>query len=387
MQRSLADSRVKFRHLQCFLAVAQFGGVQKAAERLAITQPAVSKTVAELEAILGVRLFERGRHGAVPTREGQLFMPHASACVSALRQGVDLLARAEGTTAATLDFGILPTVAAALVPSALRLFSAQWPRVIVRLATGANTDLLEKLKAGTIEFAVGRLADPERMVGLSFEQLFSEPLIAVVRAGHPIASSAGLPVALLEQYPVVLPPPGTLIRQSADSLLTAWGVPPLSAFIEVLSVSMGRALALENDAVWFVPLSAVEYELAHRMLVRLPLPFAGTDEPVGLIRRSDTQPSAAGRALIESMRHVALQRMTTVGAVATAPKAGSNASVNGSVGASANASPGRQNGTTGSTTAVTTGATTASTTRSRPASRTRSSAAPGDTPKRRRKAG
>ena len=85
MQRSLADSRVKFRHLQCFLAVAQFGGVQKAAESLSITQPAVSKTVAELEEILGVRLFERGRHGAVPTREGQLFMPHASACVSALR--------------------------------------------------------------------------------------------------------------------------------------------------------------------------------------------------------------------------------------------------------------------------------------------------------------
>ena len=63
------------------------------ADSLSITQPAVSKTVAELEAILGVKLFERGRHGAVPTREGQLFMPHASACVSALRQGVGSSAR------------------------------------------------------------------------------------------------------------------------------------------------------------------------------------------------------------------------------------------------------------------------------------------------------
>src|ERR1700760_2456890 len=122
MQRSLADSRGKFRHLQCFLAVAQVGSVprseavQGAADSLSITQPAVSKTVAELEAILGVKLFERGRHGAVPTREGQLFMPHASACVSALRQGVDLLARAEGAAAATLEVGILPTVAAALMP-------------------------------------------------------------------------------------------------------------------------------------------------------------------------------------------------------------------------------------------------------------------------------
>jgi LysR family transcriptional regulator, pca operon transcriptional activator len=318
MQRSLADSRVKFRHLQCFLAVAQLGGVQKAAESLSITQPAVSKTVAELEEILGVRLFERGRHGAVPTPAGQLFMPHASACVSALRQGVDLLARAEGAAAATLEIGILPTVASVLVPPALKLFAVRWPRVIVRLATGANAELLERLKTGAIEFAVGRLADPERMVGLSFEQLFSEPLIAVVRNGHPLASGAGLSAALLEGYTVVVPPFGTLIRQSADNLLAAWGVPPLSAFVEVLSVSTGRALALENDAVWFVPQSAVEYELAHGMLVRLPLPFAGTDEPVGLIRRSDTQPSAVGRALIDALRTVAHQRMTAAAAATVA---------------------------------------------------------------------
>ena len=109
MQRSLADSRVKFRHLQCFWP-SRSSAACSGRESLSITQPAVSKTVAELEAILGVKLFERGRHGAVPTREGQLFMPHASACVSALRQGVDLLARAEGAAAATLDLGILPTV-------------------------------------------------------------------------------------------------------------------------------------------------------------------------------------------------------------------------------------------------------------------------------------
>jgi len=313
MQRSLADSRVKFRHLQCFLAVAQFGGVQKAAESLSITQPAVSKTVAELEEILGVRLFERGRHGAVPTREGQLFMPHASACVSALRQGVDLLARAEGEAAATLDIGVLPTVATSLVPPVLRLFNVQWPRTIVRLRTGSNMELLERLKAGEIEFAVGRLADPERMVGLTFEQLYSEPLVAVVRAGHEMASGNASPAAQLMRHTVVVPPYGTLIRQSAESLLRAWAVPPLSSFVEVLSVSVGRALALENDAVWFVPRSAIEYELAHGLLVPLPLPVAGTEEPVGLILRSDTQPTPVGRALIDAVRKVALERLARGG--------------------------------------------------------------------------
>ncbi|WP_213303446.1 pca operon transcription factor PcaQ [Paraburkholderia sacchari] len=311
MQNRLADSRVKFRHLQCFLAVAQFGSVQQAAESLSITQPAVSKTIAELESALGVKLFERGRHGAVPTREGQLFMPHASACVSALRQGVALLAREEGAVAATLDIGVLPTVATALVPAALRRFGGEWPRVSVRLMTAANAELLERLKAGAISFAVGRLADPERMVGLSFEQLYNEPLAVVVRSGHPLVQEAGsaLPLAQFPtQFPLVLPPFGTLIRQAADSLLAAWGAPPLTSFVELLSVSVGRALALENDAVWFVPSGAVEYDLHEGTLVRLPLPSAGGEEPVGLIQRTDTQPTAAGRALIDAVREAARER-------------------------------------------------------------------------------
>jgi LysR family transcriptional regulator, pca operon transcriptional activator len=311
MQRSLADSRVKFRHLQCFLAVAQFGSVQRAADSLSITQPAVSKTVAELEAILGVKLFERGRHGAVPTREGQLFMPHASACVSALRQGVALLAREEGAVAATLDIGVLPTVATALLPAALRGFTGDWPRVSVRLVTAANAELLELLKAGAISFAVGRLADPERMVGLSFEQLYNEPLAVVVRKGHPLVAETGetQPLAPFPTaFQLVLPPFGTLIRQAADSLLAAWGAPPLTSFVELLSVSVGRALALENDAVWFVPSGAVEYDLREGTLVRLPLPSAGGEEPVGLIQRTDTQPTAAGRALMDSVRQSARER-------------------------------------------------------------------------------
>ena len=65
---NLTSGRIKFRHLQCFLAVMQFGSVQRAADSLSITQPAVSKTIGELESILGVRLFERGRRGAADAR-------------------------------------------------------------------------------------------------------------------------------------------------------------------------------------------------------------------------------------------------------------------------------------------------------------------------------
>lgn len=312
MHNRIADGRVKFRHLQCFLAVAQFGSVQKAAHSLSITQPAVSKTIAELESILGVRLLERGRQGARPTREGQLFMPHASACVLALRQGVGLLAREGGGAAATLEIGMLPTVAASLAPAVLKTLAAEWPRAVVRITTVANAELLERLKAGAIECAIGRLSEPERMVGLSFEHLYNEPLVAVVRAGHPLAASAS-PAAQLARYSVVLPPYGTMIRQAAEQLLSACGAPPLESFVEVLSVSVARALALENDAVWFVPRYAAEFDLAAGTLTRLALPVDGADEPVGLILRTDVQPSPVARALIDAVRAIARRRLAGAG--------------------------------------------------------------------------
>jgi LysR family transcriptional regulator, pca operon transcriptional activator len=113
-----------------------------------------------------------------------------------------------------------------------------------------------------------------------------------------------------------------LIRQAADSLLAAWGALPLSAFVEMLSVSVGRALALENDAVWFVPAGAVEYDLRQGTLVRVPLPSAGGEEPVGLILRTDTQPSSAGRALIDAVKLAARERAVRIsGETATAARA------------------------------------------------------------------
>ena len=96
MNNRIADGRVKFRHLQCFLAVAQLGGVQKAAESLSITQPAVSKTIAELEAILGVKLFERGRQGAQPTWRGATVHAARERVRAGVAAGVGLLAREGG---------------------------------------------------------------------------------------------------------------------------------------------------------------------------------------------------------------------------------------------------------------------------------------------------
>jgi LysR family transcriptional regulator, pca operon transcriptional activator len=305
---SSTDNRIKFRHIQCFLAVLQLGTVQRAADSLSITQPAVSKTLAELEEIIGAPLFERGRHGAVSTRQGRLFAPHARACLAALRQGVDEV-RLDGQLAlAFIAIGVLPTVAGTLLPAALAAFRQRWPSVSVRVQTGSNQQLLESLQAGDTALAIGRLSDSESMAGMSFEHLYREPLSVVVRAGHRLLEEGSLSPAMLARYPIVVPPPGTFIRQSADSMLTAFGAQASIAWLETLSVSLGRAMALHNDAIWFVPSNTIEDDLASKVLARLPIPFPGTDEPIGLIRRSEAVLTVAAADLVEAIRAAGRRR-------------------------------------------------------------------------------
>jgi len=90
----MLDRRVKIRHLQCFLEVARNRSIMRAADSLAITQPAVSKTIRELEETLDVRLFDRSKKGVTPTKYGELFLRYAGASLTALQQGVDSMAQA-----------------------------------------------------------------------------------------------------------------------------------------------------------------------------------------------------------------------------------------------------------------------------------------------------
>lgn len=300
---ALVDGRIKLRHLQCFLAVAHQRSLQKAAAALSISQPAVSKTLKELEEALGVRLFDRGRKATVPTPQAEIFLRHASAGVSALRHGLEALAAsAAGGAQARLVVGALPTVAPALLPRALAAWRLQAPSAALRVVTGSNVQLLAQLRAREADCVIGRLSDPERMAGLTFEHLYAEPFALAVRPGHPLLWSRDLVAGDLRAHPAILPERGTAIRHAADSWLNAAGVGPMVELVETLSVSFGRAMARTSDAVWFVPPGAIEDDLAAGLLVRLPLQTHGSEESVGLLLRADALPGPALSALLSALR-------------------------------------------------------------------------------------
>lgn len=306
----MIDDRIKFRHLQCFLAVAQHGSLQKASNALSITQPAVSKTLKELEELLAVRLFERGRRGAVLTRSGEAFARHAGASVSALREAVASVEPTRQHGHEVVNLGVLPTVAPQLMPALLQHLDKTGSAISLRIHTASNPALLTQLRQRELDLVIGRFAEPAYMLGLTFEHLYADPLVLAVRPGHPLLSDAALktnPLAHLQTFAVILPTQGTAIRHTSDNFLQTRGLGQLARTVETLSVTVARNYSKASDAVWVSPLGAVAQDFADGTLIQLPVSMAGTEELVGLSLRADMVATAAQAEVMGVLRVLAAQ--------------------------------------------------------------------------------
>lgn len=299
------DQRVKFRHLQCFLEIARQQSVVKAAAALSVTQPAVSKTLRELEELLGVALFERRGRGVALTRFGEVFLRYAGASVTALRQGVDSIAQARTKGGVAIKVGALPTVSTRVVPRAVQLFKQEHTGTLVRVVTGENSVLLSQLRTGDLDLVVGRLADPDLMTGLSFEHLYSERVSFIVRPGHPLLKSKPFNLAKLAGYTVLMPTEGSIIRPLVDRFLIANGVASLPDQIETVSMAFGRRYTRTTDAVWLISRGVVAEDLEEGALVELPIATEATAGPVGLTTRADIPPSLPAVMLMQTIREAA----------------------------------------------------------------------------------
>ncbi|WP_176400643.1 pca operon transcription factor PcaQ [Pigmentiphaga sp. NML030171] len=304
--------RLKLRHLNALLAVTEQGGLVAAAKALKITQPAVSKALAELEDIVGQRLLERTRKGIELTTAGRILVRYTGSGIRTLREGLDSIAQARSADAPILVIGVLPNVAATVLPPAVQRFLHEVPSARVRVRTGSNAYLIGLLRQGELDVVIGRLAEPSDMQGLSFEYLYPEPVVFAVRPGHPLLAAPALRLAMLKPYRMVLPDAGTRLREAVDQFLLASGLGMPDLAIETIDVSFGRSFVLNSDAIWCAPVGVVETDVSCGTLVRLALPTASSAGPVGLSLRADRLPSDALQRLLTEIRLSAAERVPAV---------------------------------------------------------------------------
>ncbi|EEN5623044.1 LysR family transcriptional regulator [Salmonella enterica subsp. enterica serovar Typhimurium] len=306
-KNGLFSQRIRLRHLHTFVAVAQQGTLGRAAETLNLSQPALSKTLNELEQLTGTRLFERGRLGAQLTVPSEQFLTHAVKVLDALNTAGQALNRKEDASADVVRVGALPTAALGILPAAIGRFHQQQKSTSLQVATMNNTMLLAGLKSGEIDLGIGRMSDPELMGGLNYELLFLESLKLVVRPGHPLLQET-ITLSRVMEWPVVVSPKGTVPRQNAEALLQSQGCKMPAGCIETLSASLSRQLTVDYDYVWFVPSGAVKEDLRQATLVSLPVPTQSAGEPIGILTRVDIPLSTGAQMLIAAIRKNASDR-------------------------------------------------------------------------------
>ena len=298
-------ARIRHRHLNCFLETARSRKISSAAYALSVSQPAASKTLAELESILETQLFERGGKGGLTlTPTGRVFLRYAGASIAALKEGLDGLAEARTQGSRVLMVGALAGVAAQFMPRAVKEFRDSHA-TIVRIITAANAIMLDQLRVGELDLVVGRLARPEEMQGLSFTHLYSEPLVFVVRPGHPLADVDVFDFSLLEQLTLLVPTSDGVMRPVIDRFLIAHGVSTLSNSIETRSPDFCRQYVRDSDAIWMISRGVVQHEIEDGTLSILNVDTSDTQGPVGLTIRADTEPSPTLRMMMDTVTRVA----------------------------------------------------------------------------------
>jgi DNA-binding transcriptional LysR family regulator len=192
---------MELRHLRYFVIVAEEQNVTRAAERLHVSQPPLSRQIHDLEAELGVELFHRTAKSLALTEAGKMFLNEARSVLLRVDKAVETVRAVAHGDHGQLRIGYAPSLTVELLPKALRIFERERPGVRVSLHDLSSEECLQRLAARKLDVALTVRPSRSRMRGLTFEMLAAYPLCCAIAAAHPLAKkrSVSLPQLLPER--------------------------------------------------------------------------------------------------------------------------------------------------------------------------------------------
>jgi LysR family pca operon transcriptional activator len=294
--------RIKIRHLEAFVEVARQKSVGRAAITLSLTQPAVTRTIRELEQIVGTPLIERDGRGIRLSHQGEVFLSHAGSGLAAVRGGIAALANVATVAGPPVRIGALPTVSATIMPGAVADFLASGLKSPLMVTTGENRVLLDQLRKGDLDLVMGRMPAPENMASLRFEQLYRDRVVFIVSSRHPLAGQRQVAADILSRHPVLVPPAGSIIHPFVERVMLEQGMAPPVKAVETVSDSFGRAFLRSTNAIWIISRGVVAAELGSGEFVELPIDTGTTMGAVGLITRETDRPHDAALFFADILR-------------------------------------------------------------------------------------
>jgi len=298
-------SNLKLRHLQLLVALDEFRHLGRASEFLSLTQPAVSKSLAEVERMFGLDLFTRSTRGTEPTAYGATVIRFARSVLADYDRTRDEIAAVASGSAGRTRVGAMVVATPGLLTRAVELLKSRSALTMVSIEEGDLTRLMPRLRVGELDLLVGRLEPGYAAPDLETEALYDETMCLVARPDHPMAKKARPSWDELAGLPWVVPPPWASSRVKLNQVFYQHGLNPPVDLIETASFLVTLSFVRQRPAIGFVARAVARYlekeGLAKTLGVKLPIELP----PVGIITMRGRSRTPATAQLIEALRKAA----------------------------------------------------------------------------------
>ncbi|BCH20680.1 LysR family transcriptional regulator [Mesorhizobium sp. L-8-10] len=299
---SLLRSGLKFSHMRMIVALDDHGRVSAAAHVLNISQPAASRMIAEMEAILDVKLCDRLPRGVALTSYGKALARRARAILLEMREADREIADLKSGRGGAVFVGAVTAPAIDLAVPAIRDVRSLYPRIEINIQVETSNVLARELLASRHDFIIGRIPDDlnprlfeSRVIGI-------EKACLIVRRGHPLlGGGAPVPLERLTAYDWVFQPGGSLLRRTIEALLIAANVPLPDQVLNTSSLLLTLVMVAQSDAIAPVATEVADFIRAEQGLAGaieiLPVDVDIEVQPYSLIMLRNRALSPAAQIL------------------------------------------------------------------------------------------
>lgn len=308
MHDSINLRNLNVRQMLDLLAVVDHGGVTAAARALNVSQPALTRSVRQLEDTLDVVLLARVGRGVVPTRFGRSLAQHARTIEAELRHATRDLADLRLARGGHIALGASPIGMATLVGPAVSRLHAARPGLTVDVRNESFELQLDALDRGELDIVIGALAGANAHQHLVEEVLFQNSLSVIVRGDHPLAKRKELSIADLADEPWVIARGSASIRQLVANEFRFEGSDPPRFAVETDSMLCVKGLLMSGEFVCANPPELFATEIERGMLCELPIRWHSGSRAIGFTLREHGTITPAMASLIEILRDLGRER-------------------------------------------------------------------------------
>jgi DNA-binding transcriptional LysR family regulator len=297
--------RMKLQDLHVLMTVVQVGSMRKAATLLNTSQPAISRSIAELEDAIGVRLLDRNPQGVEPTAYGRTLLDGGAAAFDDLQQAVKNIEFLADPTAGDVRIGSVIPLAASFVSAVVDRLSRRYPRIVFHVEAAQMETLRRELSERIVDLLIAPKLELVTDEQFGFETLYDETFVVVAGTNSPWAKQHRIKLAELMNEPWALPPPDRALGPIYRAVFRAGGLDYPHTTVITMSPEVRISLLATGRFLTIFPAAALGFPKRRAEIKVLPVKLPMAPVPIGIVTLKNRTLSPVARLFIEQAREVA----------------------------------------------------------------------------------